>query len=141
MKKAFDRVSSGVKIALMAGVLVLGGCGGGGEETPPATPDSTPSTTPFPHGPSTPSPGVLVSPRPGPPGTGRHAADLSDADCRGLRSSNLRSVCVVQILPEDGEGAQIGKFLVAADLGAVLCEPLQAPEACLSLALSILRGL
>lgn len=70
---------------------------------------------------------VAVINRVGAPGTGAAAAHQSGADCEAAKQLG-RQICVIVTTAADGEGAQIGKWLTAANYGAVYCD-LTAPKA------------
>lgn len=147
--------SIGIMVAL--GVTVAGaltGCGGGGGDDQDARIEPALA---MPQGvaltgsalPGLPTAGpqhVTVINHIGLPGTGAAAALQSRADCEAAIKG--RQVCVIVSTAADGEGAQIGKWLAAADLGAVFCD-LTNPKAdtasavtrCAADAVSIVRAL
>lgn len=56
----------------------------------------------------------------GPAGTGPAAADKTRADCEAARAKSV--TCVVVRAVDDGMGAEIGKWLLADEMGLVLCD-------------------
>ncbi|MFM2345374.1 MAG: hypothetical protein RL654_127 [Pseudomonadota bacterium] len=63
---------------------------------------------------------VVISHRPGPPGTRAVAADQARADCTDAKTH--RRPCVIVTTAADGDGAQIGKMLAADSLRIPLCD-------------------
>lgn len=122
--------SIGIMVALgvtMASALT--GCGGGGGDDQDARIEPALA---MPQGvaltgsalPGLPTAGpqhVTVINHIGLPGTGAAAALQSRADCEAAKKTGMQ-VCVIVSTAADGEGAQIGKWLAAADLGAVFCD-------------------
>ncbi len=120
--------------ALSACVLTLAGCGGGGgdeAEPAPMTPARSnqirAGLVGQPVGTLSPvsmseaiTQDVVISHRPGPPGTLAAAADAARMDCEGARKAGRP--CVIVSTAIDGQGAQVGKWLAADSMRVIFCD-------------------
>jgi hypothetical protein len=59
-------------------------------------------------------------------GTGPAAADKTRSDCEAARAKNI--TCVVVRAVDDGMGAEIGKWMLAEEMGLVLCDLTASPD-------------
>ncbi|SIR68406.1 hypothetical protein SAMN05421778_11486 [Sphaerotilus natans] len=120
--------------ALSACVLTLAGCGGGGGDDAEPAPMAPARANQIraglvgqPVGTLSPvslaeaiTQDVVISHRPGPPGTLAAAADAARADCEGAQKA--ARPCVIVSTAIDGQGAQVGKWLAADSMRVTFCD-------------------